>query len=175
MDIPDPRSEYDDLLVSSGRQVLKPAKYDELANSETATVGWLVLGFVFDGNGRVLLINQPWADGWLAPGGAPKPGESLSEALTREVREETGVTITPIRPHAVDELTFVNEQTDERAGWNTVFFEADATTTEIKSDLGLEGEEINEADWFEPLPNNLFNPELAEPVYQRCLRNRAPC
>ena len=164
-----PQEEYDDLLVTHSREVLESDEFREAADSEAATAGWVVLGFVFDERGRILLIDQSWADGWLVPGGARKPGESLSEAVAREVREETGVTISPVRPHAVDEFTFVNEQSEETSGWTTVCFEAVADTAEIKSDLGLEGEEITDADWFESLPDNVFHPELTEAVYQRCL------
>lgn len=151
---------------------MDPEEFVEYADSEAVAVGWVVLGFVFDDRGRVLLIDQPWGDGWMAPGGAPKPGESLGEAVVREVREETGVPITPTRPHAVDEVTFVDKASGETCGWRTVAFEADATDTTIDTDLGLEDEVINEAAWFETLPCELFNPELAEPVYQRCVRGR---
>lgn len=169
------REEYDDLLVTHSQEVLEPEEFREAVGSEAATVGWVVLGFVFDEIGRVLLIDQSWADGWLVPGGARKPGESLSEAVAREVREETGITITPVRPHAIDEFTFVNERTDETSGWTTVFYEAVADTTEIGSDLGLEGEEINDADWFESLPDDVFHRELTEKVYQRCLSDSTSC
>ena len=32
------------------------------------------------------------------------------------MKEETGVSIAPVRPHAVQEVTIVNEQTDETIG-----------------------------------------------------------
>lgn len=165
----DPREAYDDLRVTESRETLSPAEFEEAVESEPATVGWVVLGFVFDAADRVLLIDQPWADGWLPPGGVPKPGESLSDAVAREVREETGIEITPDRPHAVDEYSFVNDRTDEAGGWTTVFFEATADTTDISSELGLDGEEITDADWFECLPDELFHPELTKSVYRRCL------
>jgi hypothetical protein len=59
----------------------------------------------------------------------------------------------------------VNEQTDETGGWTTVCFEAVATATEIKSDLGLANEGITDADWFDGLPDNVFNPALTEAAY----------
>lgn len=168
MDVDDPRRAYDDLLVTKSRQVLDADEFRVYADSEVASVGYLVVGFVFDGAGRVLLIEQPWAEGWLAPGGALQPGESLEEGVVREVHEETGVKITPRRPHAVDEFTVTNAQTGEVAGWTTVAFEAGADTTTIKDDLGIEEEPINDAAWFDRLPDDLFNPDLAEPVYRRC-------
>lgn len=172
MNITDPREKYDDLLVTRSQEVLEPEEFREAVTSEVATVGWLVLAFVFDDRGRVLLIDQSGTKGWMVPGGALKPEESPSEAVVREIQEETGVTISPIRPHAIDEFTFVNERTDETGRWTTVFFEATAEMTELKADLGLEGEEIKDADWFSRLPDDLFRREWTEKVYRRCSSNR---
>lgn len=172
MGVTDPRENYDDLIETHSREELEPGEFAEAVNSEAATVGWVVLGFVFDDENRILLIEQPWADGWMAPGGTLTPDESLSETVTREVQEETGVSSTPIRPHAIDEFTFVNERTGDSSGWTFVFFEGTANTTEIDDELGLAGEEITDANWFEVLPNDLFTPGLTEKVYQRCLHHR---
>jgi ADP-ribose pyrophosphatase YjhB (NUDIX family) len=48
--------------------------------------------------GRVLLVRrgkEPLRGRWVIPGGAVEAGESLQEALVREVLEETGVTVVP--------------------------------------------------------------------------------
>lgn len=48
--------------------------------------------------GRVLLVQRghPPAEGlWTLPGGGVEAGEAVGAALVREVREETGLTITP--------------------------------------------------------------------------------
>lgn len=174
MNVTDLREEHDDLLMKHGREVLEPEEFREAADSEAATIGWVVIGFVFDEENRVLLIDQSGSDGWMPPGGTLKPGESLSETVVREVREETGISSTPVRPHAIDEFTFANERTDETSGWTTVFFEVVSDTTKIKSELGIDDEEINDAGWFESLPSNVFHRELTEEVYQRCLRHRTP-
>jgi ADP-ribose pyrophosphatase YjhB (NUDIX family) len=50
---------------------------------------------VFDG-ARVLLIRrgQPPGEGlWSVPGGRLEPGETLAQAVAREVREETGLIV----------------------------------------------------------------------------------
>ena len=171
MSIVDPRERYDNLLVTQSQQMLAPEEFRDTIDSEVVEIGWLAVGFVFDDSDRVLLIDQPWADGWMEPGGVPKPNESLSEAVVREIREETGVKCTPVQPHAIDEYTFTNERTDETSGWTLVFFEAEAETTEIKGELGLEHETIDNAGWFEQLPDNLFHQGLTKQVYQRCLSN----
>ncbi len=52
-----------------------------------------VSGLVSDPlTGKVLLIRSP-RRGWEFPGGQVEEGESLTEALVREVQEETGVTV----------------------------------------------------------------------------------
>ncbi|WP_436924336.1 NUDIX hydrolase [Halosimplex amylolyticum] len=168
MQVTDPRERTDDLYVGESRATVPPEDFEEVADSEAVTAGWVVTAFTFDDRGRVLLIEQPWADGWICPGGALKPGESLADGATRELREETGVDIDPIAPRGVDEFAFVNEETDETAGWTLVVFEAVAESAELEADLGLDGEEITDARWFDGLPDDVYNPDLFEPVYERC-------
>ena len=49
------------------------------------------------------LLPEPWArEGWLTPGGAIDPGETPAEAAVRELREETGHTVTTGDAVAVD-------------------------------------------------------------------------
>ena len=51
-----------------------------------------VSALIFDGD-RVLLAHRRAIDWWNLPGGAVDPGETVDEALRREVREETGLEI----------------------------------------------------------------------------------
>lgn len=49
--------------------------------------------------GRVLLVRRvrpPSAGPWTLPGGAVETGETLHEAVVRELREETGLAIAPL-------------------------------------------------------------------------------
>ena len=55
---------------------------------------------ITDSGGRLLLIkrgHEPQAGRWSLPGGRIEPGESDQQALVREVREETGLRVTPGR------------------------------------------------------------------------------
>ena len=49
-------------------------------------------GFVTNEKKEVLLIKSPLR-GWEFPGGMVEPGESLTEALIREVKEESGINV----------------------------------------------------------------------------------
>ncbi len=57
---------------------------------------WLVGGAVIEGADGVLLVQNRRRDGrvdWSPPGGVIDDGETLVEGLTREVAEETGLTV----------------------------------------------------------------------------------
>jgi len=63
---------------------------------ETPLVG---VGAVVVKEGRVLLIrrgNEPMKGHWSLPGGILELGETITDGVTREVREETGLTIEPV-------------------------------------------------------------------------------
>ncbi len=58
------------------------------------------VGAVVFHDGKVLLVQrgkEPLAGRWIVPGGAVELGESLAEAVRREVLEETGLLVRPRR------------------------------------------------------------------------------
>lgn len=57
-------------------------------------------GLVYDPSGRLLLVqraNDPGRGRWSVPGGRVEPGETDTEALVREMAEETGLVVVPGR------------------------------------------------------------------------------
>ena len=70
-----------------------------------------VRAVVVDGLGRVFLVRHSYVPGWHLPGGGVEPGETLSQALVRELREEGNIEVTePPRLHGV----FFNDRDSRR-------------------------------------------------------------
>ncbi len=66
----------------------------EESQAEPRTAVVAVGAVVLDEAGRVLLVRRgrpPLAGTWTLPGGRVEPGESLDDAVLREVREETSL------------------------------------------------------------------------------------
>src|SRR5215470_11319909 len=57
--------------------------------SRAATLGTRAM--VIDGASRIFLIKHTYIDGWHLPGGGVETGETLLEALTRELAEEGNI------------------------------------------------------------------------------------
>lgn len=83
------------------REVTTPSE-DEAVESTAPKLRPAARGVVLDRDDRILLVRFEFDDGtglWATPGGGVEPGESLQEALVRELREEIGLEPPADPPH----------------------------------------------------------------------------
>ena len=92
------------LSLSGTRRALEPALrrllhvYWRFARAMTLGVRALVI----DEDGRIFLVKHSYVSGWHLPGGGVEAGETLSEALARELQEEGNIEMTaPPQLHSV--------------------------------------------------------------------------
>jgi len=66
----------------------------------------VAVGVLIDGDGRFLMTSRPvgkvYADHWEFPGGKLEAGETVAEALRRELNEELGIDIGQAHPWQVE-------------------------------------------------------------------------
>jgi 8-oxo-dGTP pyrophosphatase MutT (NUDIX family) len=70
--------------------------YDDPAAPTANSLVPAVSAVVMDDDGRVLLQRRRDNELWALPGGAIDLGESVSQAVVREVEEETGYRVVPL-------------------------------------------------------------------------------
>jgi 8-oxo-dGTP diphosphatase len=105
---------------------------------------------------RILLEKRskaPWAGAWKAPGGHMEFGESPEETATREVQEETGLTISDLKFRTMTNDVF---EADKRH-YITIWMEAKYVSGEAKLDAPEEETEISWFTW-DSLPEPLYLP-----------------
>ena len=98
-----------------------------------------------DPSGECFLLHQRDEDRWCFPKGHVDPGESLSEAALREIREETG--FSEIRLEAeVTEVSyrFYRPKTSENVHKTTVYFLASTPERSARAE-----KIFDRAEWFD--------------------------
>ncbi|WP_226669651.1 NUDIX hydrolase [Metabacillus litoralis] len=90
---------------------------------------------------KVLMVNNK-GGGWSLPGGAVEPGETLEQAVIREVKEETSLTIEAGDIIAVNEAFFIEK------GHHALFITFKATVIEGEISI-IDSDEISEIEWVD--------------------------
>jgi len=100
-----------------------------------------VRAIIMDENDRLLLVKQEHSDNsfWLVPGGGIEEGETSTEAVVREVREETGLDV------KAGELLWHVEEVSETRGMRFVnYFMTEMIAGEAKLGKDPEFDELEQ-------------------------------
>lgn len=104
------------------------------------TVG--VRAILLDPAGRVALVRHTYIDGWYLPGGGVKKGESVADALHRELAEEVAVT-----GATVECVLGVYHNRREGKDDHVIVYVARAAGDALR---GADTLEVAEVGWFAP-------------------------
>ncbi|KAB1196002.1 MULTISPECIES: NUDIX domain-containing protein [Haloferax] len=144
----------DGVVQRRNRRDLDADTFDRLATRIRDGLDWGVAGFC-DRDGSILLVRQ---DGkWVLPGGGVESGESKTDALVREIREETGLEATIETLRVVTEQTFTHG--DDAVTFHFAIYDV-AVDGELTDDPGLEDEAIADVSWFETPPEDTLDRPL---------------
>lgn len=96
----------------------------------------VAVGVILGQDGRILIARRPdhlhMGGRWEFPGGKVEAGESVQDALTRELREEIAIEVQAVQP-----LTEIRHEYPEK----TVFLDTWWVTSFSGEPSGLEGQE----------------------------------
>ncbi|GAB3422748.1 hypothetical protein GCM10027435_27790 [Haloparvum alkalitolerans] len=154
-----------------------PGRLTEFEAWATEGTARAVAARVLDPAGRIALVKNGWSEGWTLPGGGVEPGEEPAAAAAREVREETALAATVgERLVVLDQLYVSSADVPADASAGEVPEEAVAYRGECHvfaatadgaippvAELGVSGETIRAARWFETVPEDLHDGAVVRP------------
>lgn len=106
-----------------------------------------VTAVVEDRDGRILLIHKTDNDLWALPGGGHELGESISDTVTREVKEETGYDVVPtgiVGTYTNPKHVMKYDDGEVRQQFSICF------TAELRGGEARTSSESKEVAWVEP-------------------------
>jgi len=110
--------------------------------------------------GEGLLLQRRGDNGlWGLPGGSVEPGESVADAVVREVREETGLDVRPVRLIGVYSAPALGQVITYPDGNVIHYVSASFECRVVGGTLTCDGDESLELRWFDPerLPADMMD------------------
>ncbi len=100
--------------------------------------------------GKILLVKSRSVGLLALPGGGVELGESLAEAVTREVQEETGIEV-EVNNHLIhfSEQFFYYDPSDEAFHAFRFIYACKPVTFELVNDEGVDDGEVIEPRWYD--------------------------
>ncbi len=113
------------------------------------------LAVVVRPDGRLLLVDQAYNEGWALPGGDLRRGETVGEALARELREEIGLQVRLAEP------VLAAHRVHDR--WVT-FVTTVAVNDAVADALSPRSPELSAATWSAPDALPPLHPDVVGPL-----------
>ena len=117
---------------------------------------------IFNPQGKILLVkSHKWHNRFVMPGGHIELGETIQQALKREIKEETGLHIYDIRLMRIEEFIFDNNYWKKK---HYIFFDHICRTKKKKVVLNYEGQ-----DYIWTLPRHALHLNV-EPYTKKTIK-----
>ena len=93
---------------------------------------------------------------WIIPGGKIEPFETIQEASTREIKEETGIEV------GSQEMLFVSERVNPPDEHRLVIYVSGQATGGVLRSTFTEEDELSEVRWVDPRDLGFYQHEMSE-------------